>query len=256
MHRAGNDLTNLSLDRTGSRSAPRFRLFCFPYAGGSSGIFRDWAAELELNVEVCAIRLPGRERRYSELPFRRAEQVVESLVPVLRPLLETPFVMFGHSMGAMLAFELTRGIRAATGVEPHALFVSAHRAPHLPLRRRAWHGLPHDELIAELKALNGTPPEVFEDHDLLELVLPILRSDLELTETYASSAGPRLSCPVIAVGGSDDPTVSPQELAEWRAVTAGPFKSIVFEGGHFFVNSARGSVLEVIRRELAVFGLV
>ena len=219
-------------------------------------VFRDWARDLALDVEVCAIRLPGRERRYSEPAFRRAEHVVESLTPILRGLLDDlPFVMFGHSMGAILAYEVARAIKADAGVEPLALFASAHPAPHDPLRRRNWHDLPRDELIDELKALNGIPAEVLENGDLLDLMLPMLRSDLELVESYKVFAGTRLSCPVVAIGGSRDRDISPRAMEGWASVTTGPFRSIMVEGDHFFINKARTSLLDAMRRELAMVGV-
>src|SRR3954468_21874037 len=128
--------TDLWIERTRSLGSPRFRLFCFPYAGGSAAMFREWAGELALNVEVCAIRLPGRERRYSEPALRRTEQVVESMLPILQHDLDLPFVMFGYSMGALLAYEVARGLLATCAVEPRALVVSAHSAPQFPMRRR------------------------------------------------------------------------------------------------------------------------
>jgi medium-chain acyl-[acyl-carrier-protein] hydrolase len=247
--------TDRWIERVSSRAAPRFRLFCFPYAGGGAAIFRDWADGLDLNVEVCAIRLPGRERRYSEPALRRSEQVVESVIPILHDLLDMPFVMLGYSMGAILAYEVARSMLATAAIEPRALFVSAHRAPHSPLRRRNWHDLPRDELIAKLKALNGTPAEVFQHDDLMELMLPTLRGDLELVETYESPVGATLSCPIIAMGGSDDPDISPEDLAGWASVTAGPFKSMLVPGDHFFINNERRSFLQAIRRELGLLGL-
>lgn len=255
MHTIATDNSERWLERTRGRAAPRLRLFCFPYAGGGTTIFRDWARDLALDVEVCAIRLPGREQRYSEPAFRRAEQVVDSLTPILAGLLDLPFAMFGHSMGAILAYEVARAIKAAAGVEPLALFASARRAPDSPPRGRNRHALPRDELIDELKAFNGTPAEVFQSEEFLELILPMLRSDLELVESYMSRPGTRLSCPVIAIGGSKDPDVSPQELAGWETVTAGPFRSMVLDGDHFFINNARTSLLQAVRRELGTFGV-
>ena len=177
---------------------------------------------------------------------------MESLLPNLRPFLDMPFIMFGHSMGAVLAYEVTRGILTTAAIEPRALLVSARRAPHLPTRKRNLHGLPRDELIAEVKALNGTPAEVFQHEDLIDLVLPMLRSDLELVESYTKPEGPTLSCPVVAMGGSDDPDVSPEELAGWRSTTTGPFKSLLLNGDHFFINSQRASLLRAIEVELAM----
>ncbi len=254
MHSPG-DRTDLWIERTRAKAAPRLRLFCFPYAGGSAGIFRDWASELGSGVEVCAIRLPGREWRYAEPAFRRSEQAVEALVPILRGFLDLPFAMFGHSMGAALAYETARAILSAAAVEPRVLFVSGRGGPQVRSRTRDLHALPRDELIAELKAFNGTPAEVFDHEDLVELVLPMLRSDLELAETYASGPGPMLSCPVVALGGTGDPGVAPPDLAAWRTVTAGPFRSMVFAGDHFFINGARTSVLQAMRREITALGL-
>jgi medium-chain acyl-[acyl-carrier-protein] hydrolase len=249
------DTTDKWVERRVGKAPARFRLFCFPYAGGSAAIFRDWADEMALNLEVCAIQLPGRERRHGEPALRRSDQAVEILVPILRPYLDMPFVMFGHSMGAVLAYEVTRGILTAATMEPRALVVSAHHAPQLPSRKRNLHDLPRDQLLAEVRALNGTPAEVFEHEDLVELVLPMLRSDLELVESYTEPAGPVLSCPVIAIGGTGDPDILPEDLAAWRSVTAGPFKSMLFQGDHFFINSARASFLRTMRQEFALLGL-
>jgi medium-chain acyl-[acyl-carrier-protein] hydrolase len=255
MHIAASASTDRWIERTRGSAAPRFRLFCFPYAGGNAAMFRDWAEQLGLGVELCAIRLPGRERRYSEPALRRSEQVVESLIPVLKDLLDLPFVMFGYSMGALLAYEVARGLLATSAVEPRALIAAAHRAPTTPMRRRNWYDLPRDELIAELKALNGTPAEVFEHDELLELMLPMLRADLELVETYTNHAGPMLSCPITAMGSTNDLDVSPDELAAWAGVTTGPFNTVMFDGDHFFINSARAHFMQAIRRELLALRL-
>jgi medium-chain acyl-[acyl-carrier-protein] hydrolase len=254
MHMIAADSTDRWLERTRGSAAPRFRLFCFPYAGGGAAIFRNWARDLAVDVEVCAVRLPGREQRYSEPAFRRAEQVVDSLTPILEGLLDLPFAIFGHSMGAVLAYEIARAIKAAAGREPLALFASGRRGPDIPPRGRNRYDLPRDELIAELKAFNGTPAEVFQSDELLELVLPMLRSDLELVESYRTGPGARLTCPVIAIGGSKDPDVSPEELAGWETASAGPFRSVVLDGDHFFINSARTRLLQAVRRELCTIG--
>jgi medium-chain acyl-[acyl-carrier-protein] hydrolase len=225
------------------------------YAGGGAGIFRGWANELAASVEVCAIRLPGRERRYAEPALSRSEQVVDSLVRILRGLLDLPFVMFGHSMGAILAYEVARGILRTAGIEPRALFVSAHRGPDRRSTKRNLHDLPRDEFLAEIKALNGTPADLFKCDDLVELVLPLLRNDFELAELYASPPGPLLTCPVIAMGGSEDAGVSSEDLAGWRSVTSGPFASMMFDGDHFFINGARMTFLQTMRREIFKLGL-
>jgi medium-chain acyl-[acyl-carrier-protein] hydrolase len=180
---------------------------------------------------------------------------VETLGLILRHFLDLPYAMFGHSMGAALAYETSRAILSAAAIEPRVLFVSGRRGPHVRSRTRDWHALPRDELIAKLKEFNGTPAEVFEHEDMLRLVLPMLRSDLKLAETYAPRPGPALSCPVLAFGGNEDPGVAAEDLEDWRTVSTGPFRSILFAGDHFFINSARTSVLQAMRRELAALGL-
>jgi len=230
-------------------------LFCFPYAGGGASIYRSWASDLAAPIEVCAIQLPGRERRYSEPPIRRVAHAIDLLLPALRPYLDMPFAFFGHSMGTLLAYEMARRLSATIGAMPRCMFVSGHRGPYLPRRRRLWHALPTGELIAELKALNGTPPEVFEHQELLDLVLPILRADLELVETYVPVPGPLLSCKVIAMAGDDDPDVPEADLRAWHTVTDGDFKAIVFGGDHFYINTARHTVVQSVRQEMAAVGL-
>jgi medium-chain acyl-[acyl-carrier-protein] hydrolase len=234
------------------KGEPLIRVVCFPYAAGTARTYRHWAEKLGHHIEICAVQLPGRERRLSEPAIRRYDEAVDILVSVLRPLLDLPVVLFGHSMGAILAYEVARGLLTREAAEPLALLVSGRRAPHMPSRRRRLHDLPRDELLAEIKALNGTPAEVFEHQDIIDLILPALRADLELVETYAQAPGPVLSCPVMAMSGDNDGQVNREELAAWRLVTTGPFKPLLFAGDHFYLNDARSGFLDAMRRELAL----
>ena len=214
-------------------------------------MYWEWSDALADDVEVCAIQLPGRGPRFRETPIDDASGAVGALTDAIRPYLDRPFAMFGHSMGAILAYETARRVTAAFGCTPSHLFVSGHRAPHLPPRRKPIHHLPDDAFIAGVRALNGTPAEFFDDPELVTLCLPMLRADFRLVESYVELAGERLSCPLLALGGDADPTVSAADLAAWRAATSGRFRSILFAGDHFYVRTARASLIARLRHELA-----
>lgn len=237
--------------RRAPRTSPRLRLFCFPYAGGSAQIYWTWSSVLPADIEICAIQLPGRERRFREAPFRRVEAAVDALAGTISTYLDTPFAMFGHSMGAVLAFETTRRLAAEFGRAADRLIVSGHRAPHLRSRRTPIHSLPDDSFIEKVRALNGTPAEVFDNAELVELILPMLKADFEMVETYSELAGPRLTCPLLAMGGNADADVTPAEIDAWHSATTGQFRSVVLEGGHFYINTATDRLLATLRDVLA-----
>jgi medium-chain acyl-[acyl-carrier-protein] hydrolase len=169
----------LSVWRSGDGPAS-VRLFCFPPAGGGASFFRDWADALPADVEVSAIQLPGRETRLRESPHARMGPLVDDLSATLRPHLDRPFAIFGHSMGALVGFELARRLHAASAPEPALVVVAGQRAPHLPLGRELWHRLPTPRLLDALRELNGIPELVLDNAELRELVLPAIRADLEL----------------------------------------------------------------------------
>lgn len=225
------------------------RLFCFHYAGGSAVLFHRWAASLPPFVEVCAIQLPGRGTRQAEPPLTTIEAVIGELGPAIRPYLDIPFVFFGHSMGALIGFELTRHIQAAYGLSPEHLFASGRCAPQMPIHT-AYHLLSDDAFLERLRDLNGTPPAILEDAELMRHTLPILRADFTICETYRYAPQPPLACPISAFGGLRDPDVSYEHLLDWRQQTVGPFHVHMFPGDHFFVNSARVAVMELIIRAI------
>src|ERR1700694_2711560 len=162
-----NRSTTLACDQWIVRRKPgphtRRRLFCFPYAGAGASIFRAWPDGLPTDVEVCPVQFPGRGTRLMERPFTRLSPLVEALAQALVPLLDKPFAFFGHSLGALVGFELARQLRRQTGVQPVRLFVSADRAPQIPPRDRPIHALPKGEFLVELRRLNGIPRKVLED---------------------------------------------------------------------------------------------
>lgn len=228
----------------------RVRLFCLPYSGGGAAAFAGWADILPPEIEVCPVQLPGRGPRAAEPPLRRMDALVGALADALLPHLDMPFAIFGHSMGALVGFELARHLRARHGIEPAHLCAAAHRAPQLPDRDPPLHGLPEPELIEELRRLNGTPEEVLAHAELLQVVLPALRADFAVCETYAYADGPPLGCPIMAIGGLGDTGLERDELAAWRAQTRGDFALRMLPGDHFFIHSARQLLLDTLARGL------
>ena len=234
-----------------ARPSARLRLFCVPYAGGSASAYRAWGDGLPAGIEVCAVQLPGRETRYSEPLLTDARTAAAALVEAMTPLLDRPFAFFGHSLGALLAWETVLALGRQRDLAPVSLLVSGHRAPHLPRELRPIHGLPDGSFIDELRRLNGTPSEVFDDPELLALVLPQLRADFRMAETYEPAPAPPLSCPVVALGGSDDDRTPRRALQAWRDLTRGPFDLRLFPGDHFYLNAQRPALLGVVARHLA-----
>jgi len=226
------------------------RLFCFPHAGGGAAFFRPWRLRLAPTVDVRPVILPGRESRVRELPYRRVEQVLDPLCAALLPYLDRPYAFFGHSLGAVLAYEVARRLSAGTGPAPALLLVSGRRAPHLPTSRRLFCTLPDDEFLAALGGLGGTPPEVLDAPELLRLFLPTLRCDFELNEYYRPLPGPVLDCPVAAYMGADDPEVDRLELLSWYRATSGEFTLRVFGGDHFYLKGGRPDVCSAVRQDL------
>src|ERR1051325_10798789 len=189
------------------------RLFCFPYAGGSSLIYRQWHESLPYDVEVCLVQLTGRGSRLMETPYKRVGPLVEAVAGAIQPLLDRPFAFFGHSMGAIICFELARHLRRQRpDTQPAYLFVSGRRAPQFPDTDRVTYDLPEPELIAELRRLHGTPQEVLEHPELMRLMLPLLRADFELVQTYEYTPEPPLGCPIAVFGGLQDYEVPRESL--------------------------------------------
>lgn len=223
------------------------RLFCFPHAGGGGAFYRAWRKDAAPDIAVTPVVLPGRESRWSERAFVRMEQLIEPLCHAIAPYLDRPFALFGHSMGAVVAYEVARRLRES----PLLLFVSARRAPHLPARRPPIHDLPRERFLAELARLNGTDASLLHESGLLEALLPGLRADFELNDTYAPSATTPLATPISAFVGDRDPLVNVGEMRRWGELTTGEFGLRVFEGDHFYLTSGRRELLDAIRRDIA-----
>lgn len=229
--------------------AARLRLVCVPYAGGGASAYAQWAQVLAPDLEVHAVRLPGRESRLSEPPLTAVEDAVAALGEELLATIRPPFALFGHSMGALIAYELTRWLRAMGGPAPERLLVSGRQAPHLPRRVRSPYDLPDAQFIETLRSLGGTPEQVLDDAHVMRLLMPVLRADFKLNDAYQHRPGKPLDCPVTAFGGWDDPVVGVDGLQAWQAHTEGPFTLHMFDGGHFFPHSAQRELLRVVRQE-------
>jgi len=228
----------------------RLKLFCLPYAGGSAVIYNDWKSELSPEITVVPVEIPGRGKRRRELPLTHIGMIVDTLLNELQAELDAPCAFFGHSMGAVVAYEICRTLAKRGAASPRRLIVAGRRAPHLTPIHPPLHSLPHDELIAELYRLNGTPSEILKDAGVLELVIPILRADCQAAETYSPEIFPLLDCPISTFGGVADRDVTSDALAAWRDLTHGPFKARMFPGDHFFIHSARDWVINAVRLDL------
>jgi medium-chain acyl-[acyl-carrier-protein] hydrolase len=236
--------------RLASHPDPSLRLFCFPYAGGGAAIYRTWPTGLTAPVELYAAQLPGRGGRMREPPLTRLGRVVGAVSREILPFLDKPFAFFGHSMGALISFELARLLRRENGLTPAHLFVSGRRAPQLPPDPRITYNLPEPEFLEEVRRLDGTPKEVLEHPELMAVMSPLLRADFEVVETYSYVPEPPLDCPVTVFGGLRDKDVGREVLEPWREQTASHFTLRMLPGGHFFLQSDRDLLLSLLSEEL------
>ena len=232
-----------------SRGGPTAqRLICFAHAGAGAAVFQSWPAVLPAQIEVCALRLPGRERLIGEAPFQRLAPLIGWAIEALTPLLLRPFMLFGHSLGALIAFEFARELRRRSLPSPQGLLVSGHGAPQLLRREPPLAGLSDIEFMARVEALEGTNlTEAFAHPELRVLILPALRADFSILENYAYTAEAPFEFPLRAYGGADDPLVLAEDLALWVEQTRGSFSRHVFPGHHFYLQAQR----EVLLREIS-----
>ena len=186
------------------RQAPRLRLFCLPFAGGGASIYRPWRGAVPEDIEICPVQLPGRENRIKEPLFTALSPLVEDLITALLPFLDRPFGFFGHSMGAMIAYETVWRLQETHGLAAAHLLVSGRRAPHIPPKQDAGSHLSDDEFMEKIGSLNGTPPQVLRNRELMKLLLPVMRADFEVNNIHVPRDRRPVRCPLTVYGGRED----------------------------------------------------
>jgi medium-chain acyl-[acyl-carrier-protein] hydrolase len=230
---------------------PIFRLICFPYAGGSAVFFSKWLRSLPAGVELSSVEYPGHGSRLREPPSQTLEEIITHAARDVLPLLEVPFAFFGHSMGALVAFEIARRFAAGAGPIPRRLFLSARGAPHLPRRQRPSRStLPAADLIKVMLELGGSAQVIAENEELINLFLPPLRADLRALETWEYKEGPPLTIPFSLFGAADDTAAPWPRVEAWEALTTAPTNKHLFSGGHFYIQDNYPAVVATIMEEL------
>jgi medium-chain acyl-[acyl-carrier-protein] hydrolase len=229
------------------RPDAKLRLFCFPYAGVGASAFRGWADHADPTIEVCPIQTPGRENRLREQSISSMTELVPRVVEAVCPLLDVPYALYGHSLGARVALETARAVRKAGLRGPAHLFVGACGAPQLGWHHPSMRELTDRELLTEIhNRYGGTPSQIIEDPELWPFVVPALRADVTVLETYRYQPEPALTCPITAFYGIRDGMVTSASVGEWRHQTVGAFRCEEIDGNHFFTQPARQRLLEAI----------
>lgn len=228
----------------------KLRLFCFPFAGGGALAYRSWYKDLPSEVELCIVQLPGRENRINEKSFSEIQLLIDELVKQLKDYLDKPFVLFGHSMGGLISFEFTRRIRDTLGILPERLFLSAFCAPQVRDDSKNISNLPDDVFMEKVRAFNGIPDVLWNDKEWIQFILPKLKADFCIIDGYKYYEDEPLECPISAFCGTDDQSVSKEDMEALKIHTKGEFLLRMFEGGHFFINDSYVSVLSTLTEDL------
>lgn len=226
------------------------RLFCFPYAGGGAGTYLPWAENVHKNVELVLIQPPGRGARFTESPFSTMQCFVSSLLQNKGFITSKPYVMFGHSLGSRVAYELCCELDRRRLRLPEYFIASASKAPHLVNEKESIHHLPDLQFWNELSRLDGTPKEVLQNKELIKMLTPMLRADFAIAEEHHSIAR-RLPVPFLILAGNEDKGVSKEQLSAWQDLTHSAINIVDVNGGHFFVDTHRQEVLTQVNQVLA-----
>jgi pyochelin biosynthesis protein PchC len=218
-----------------------------PHAGGNAQVFRDWKEFLPADTDLFGIQYPGRGERIGEAPYTDVRAIAAEVAPLLLEQFRgASVILYGHSMGGFVVYEIAKYWEARHGSRIGKLVVSGCRAPHFPLSHPAVYQLPHSDFVRELKAIGGTPDSVLGDPDLMELLEPALRADFTAAQTYCEKRPIALASPIVACGGNQDPRVREDEVRGWGDCTKADFCAHQFPGGHFFPFSAPGQLLSTV----------
>ena len=239
-------VTNKWIRTPRANPGARLRLLCLPYSGGAASIFHTWPQLLPMSVEVCAVELPGHGARILEKPFRRMEPLLDALIGATEDLRAGPFAVFGHSLGGTLAFELARELDRRDLLPPRGIFVGGAVPPHRRHPVLDWHTLPDAELVDVLDRINGIPQQILQEQELLDMILPGIRGDLELLSTYRYVEEEPLRAPLWAFAGSSDPLAKPEQIAAWSELAPSGYAFSEVPGGHFFLSTNREAFLATL----------
>lgn len=220
-----------------SKPESKMRLFCIPYAGRGASMYNSWEPFIPDQIELCAIQLPGREERFSEGRIEKFEILIHELIQEIIPYLDKPYAIFGHSLGAIIGYELTNALAMKHRMKPLCLFVSASFPPN-QIKNNNFNKLNKIEFLNKIIKYNGIPDEILLNKEFLDLFLPILRSDTEIYESYNSYNinPPKIICPLFSFGGNCDPLISQSSLYDWSNFTKSSYRAEFFKGDHFFIN--------------------
>lgn len=231
-------------------SSARLRLICFPYAGGGSRTYQSWAAKLPDAVELVAVQPPGRGSFIGTKAYNNMASLMVALEQVLQPLLDRPYVLFGHSLGSRVAFEFLHQMQLKKQRLPEAFFASGSCSPDTVKLKAPTHHLPEAQFIAELQRLNGTPAEALENKELMSILLPLLRADFQIAETYCYTGTSSFPCELYVLGGENDVDVPVETLSRWGNFFSKKLQVHTFPGDHFFIEIYQEEIVSLVRQIL------